>query len=127
MAKITIKTTNLTLASELRAIQEAKEHLAERENIIKAELLTSLKKQGVRQIRLEDGTMYVRSERKRLVIGNEKKAQEWAEEHNCLKIDSTKALEIFRHLDKPEFFKVGLTEYLTVRRSKTKDDDIQED
>ena len=110
--------TSTTLATQLFAIQEEKEALEAREKELRKALLTSLQEQGVKFVRLDNGTSFTRSHRETLKVKDEEKARAWAEEHYCLKIDTTKAMQILRREMKlPKFFtRVIGEEYLTVKK-----------
>lgn len=114
------KATPMTLATRLRGIQSAKANLEAQEKEVRDALLGSLKKQGVTSVRLDDGTSFTRSFRASLKVkkGQEKKAEAWAAENYSLKVDTAKALKIFRLTQSniPKFFEKSDTEYLTVRK-----------
>jgi len=122
--------TQITAATELSAVQAEISALQEREKKLKTALLTNLKKQGVKSIRLADGSSYTIAERQVLKVkaGEEDAAQLWAEDNYCMKIDTAKALKIVRRSLKkpPKFFVVGSTEYLTVRKAGEKLTDKEE-
>lgn len=107
-----------TLATQLHDVQKQLEVLEEQEKSIKAELIATLKKQGVKSIRLEDGTTYTRSHRESLVIKDDTKALEWAQSYNVMKIDTGKAMQVLRReLKLPKFFGIKKgEEYLTVSK-----------
>jgi hypothetical protein len=82
-------------------------------------LFESLKHQGVKSVKLEDGTVYLRSERHTLkpVTKYAEDAWKWAAEHNALKIDTNRCHKILsRELKLPRCFRVDKSEYLVVRR-----------
>jgi hypothetical protein len=109
----------VTVATELRAIEMQEAALKVRKEQLREVLFESLKHQGVKSVKLEDGTMYLRSERHTLkpVAKYQEQAWAWAAEHNCFKIDTTRAHKILsRELKLPRFFKVERAEYLVVRR-----------
>lgn len=108
----------LTAAENLYAVQEQIKFLQEREDELKAELIANLKEQGVSHVRLENGTTFTRSHRETLKVKDEEKAWKWATEHNCLKIDSGKAMTILRReLKMPKFFtRVIGEDYLTIKK-----------
>lgn len=107
-----------TLAASLYTVQEQIAFLKEREDELKDQLVANLKEQGVSFVRLDDGTTFTRSHRETLKAKDENKARAWAEENNCLKIDTTKAMKILRReLKMPKFFtRVVGDDYLTVKR-----------
>src|SRR4051812_15686571 len=116
----------VTVATELHAIQTEQKRLKEREEELRAALFDSLKQQGVKSVKLEDETIYLRSERHSLepLLTMRDEAWKWAVEHNALKLDSSKAFKILRHqLEMPKFFRVKTSEYLVVRRPGALDDD----
>lgn len=116
--------SNVTLATQLLVVQEEKAVIEKREKELKDALLASLKAQGVGFVRLDNGTSFTRSHRETLEIVDEAKAQKWAEDNNCYKIDTTKAWKILRREMKlPKFFarKIG-ADYLTVKRAGEKED-----
>jgi len=114
------KTQDLTVATELHAIQGQIAFLQEREDELKAALLENLKNQGVSHVRLEDGTTYTRSHRETLKVKDEAAATKWAVENGCMKIDTGKAMKILRREFKlPKFFtRVVGEDYLTVKGVK---------
>lgn len=114
-----------TIASELYSVQEEISTLKEKEEELKDTLLTSLKKQGVGFVRLDNGISFTRSHRETLKAKDEEKARAWAEKNNCLKIDTTRAMKILRReLKMPRFFeRVIGTDYLTVKKPGDKQDD----
>lgn len=115
--KSIIKATPLTLATRLRTIQAAKAIMEAEEKEVRDGLLASLKNQGVKSVKLEDGSVFTRSTRSTLKVKDPTKAWIWAEEHTSLKIDTAKAMKILRReLKLPKFFEKVDTEYLTVRK-----------
>src|SRR4051794_24941840 len=109
----------LTIATRLHSIQLEKAKLAAEEEQLKEVLFESLKRQGVKSVRLTNGVMYLRSYRRTLkpIRGKEDQAWQWAADHNCLKIDTSKSLKVLgRELHLPEFFRIDPSEYLVVRR-----------
>src|SRR4051812_46263819 len=118
--------SSVTVATELHAIQAEQRRLKGREEELRAQLFKSLKQQGVKSVRLDDGTMYMRSERHSLeaLMTMKDKAYKWALEHNALKIDTAKSFQILRHeLEMPKFFRVKTNEYLVVRRPGQADEE----
>lgn len=115
--KTLAKSPELTLATELHTIQGQIEFLQERESELKNELLANLKSQGVTFLKLENGVTYTRSHRETLKIKDEAAATKWAQEHNCMKIDTGKAMKILRReLKMPKFFgRIIGDDYLTVK------------
>lgn len=116
--------TQITLATQLQAVQQQKAVIEAQEKNLKGELLRLLKEQGVGFVRLDDGTSFTRSHRETLKVKDAKKAQEWAEENNCIKIDTTKAMKILRReLKLPKFFTREIGEdYLSIRRKNESDE-----
>ena len=109
----------VTVATELHAIEMQEAAIKVRREQLREALFESLKAQGVKSVKLNDGTMYLRSERHTLkpVSTRKEEAWQWAAEHNALKIDTPKAFQILRReLKLPRFFKVEKSEYLIVRR-----------
>lgn len=123
---ITKEISNVTLATRLYALQQQRELIETQEKAVKDLLLASLKEQGVGFVRLDDGTTFTRSHRESLKVVDEVKAEKWAEDNNCWKLDTTKAFKILRRDLKPlpKFFKrvVG-QDYLTVKRKGDKDEE----
>lgn len=115
--KTLVKAQDTTVATELHAVQGQIEFLQERETELKTALLENMQTQGVTFVKLEDGTTYTRSHRETLKAKDEEKARVWAEENNCLKLDTTKAMKILRReLKMPKFFtRVIGDDYLTVK------------
>jgi hypothetical protein len=112
--------SNVTIATELYAVQEQREIIEAREKELKDALLASLKTQGVSFVRLENGTSFTRSHRETLKVKDEAKAVAWAEKNYCMKIDTAKAMKILRReLKMPSFFTRAVGEdYLTVKRGE---------
>jgi hypothetical protein len=116
----------LTVATELHAIEMQEAAIKVRKEQLREVLFESLKHQGVKSVRLDDGTMYLRSERHTLkpVPKYAEDAWKWAAEHYALRIDTTKCHKILsRELKMPRFFKVEKTEYLVVRRAGQVDEE----
>lgn len=110
----------LSVATELHAIELQEAAIKVRKEQLREVLFESLKYQGVKSVRLDDGTVYLRSERHTLkpVPKYAEDAWKWAATHYALKIDTTKAHKILsRELKLPRFFKVDKSEYLVVRRA----------
>jgi hypothetical protein len=106
-----------TMASELFAVQQTLAPLVAREKELKESLFLSLKKQKVRSVKLDDGTLYTIAVRGTLEEKDKEKARDWAEKNYCLKLDTTKALKILRReLKLPRFFAIKKTEYLVIKR-----------
>lgn len=115
--KVHDQTTAASLASQLHtAIFHRKEWEAE-EKKLRDQLLDNMKKQGVKTVKLDDGTLYVRATRSTITVVDDKAADEWAKQNNCLKVDTAKALKIvrLRQEDLPKFFKQSDTEFLTIK------------
>jgi len=114
-----------TIATELRAVQFAKEELERQEKELKDSLMGIMKKQGVKSVKLEDGSHYIRTFREvvQVVKGKEQDALKWAHENNALKVDTGIAKDVFRHSLKamPKFFKKVSTEFLTIKKSNHDD------
>jgi hypothetical protein len=109
----------LSVATELHAIELQEAQIKVRKEQLREVLFESLKHQGVKSVKLEDGTVYLRSERHTLkpVPKYQEQAWAWAAEHNSLKIDTTRAYRILsRELKLPRCFRVHKSEYLVVRR-----------
>jgi hypothetical protein len=110
----------LSVATELHAIELQEAAIKVRKEQLREVLFESLKHQGVKSVRLEDGSMYLRSERHTLkpVSTRKEEAWQWAAEHNALKLDTAKAFQILRReLKLPKFFRIEKSEYLVVRRA----------
>lgn len=109
-----------TLAASLYTVREQIAFLKEQEEELEENLLANLKEQGVKFVRLDDGTTFTRSHRETLKIkaGAEDTAFKWAADNTCLKVDTTKAMKILRReLKMPKFFtRVIGDDYLTVKR-----------
>jgi len=116
---------DLTVATELHAVQGQIAFLQEREDELKSALLENMKGQGVTFVKLEDGTTYRRSHRESLKVKDEAKAEKWADDNNCWKLDTGKAMKILRReLKLPRFFdRVKGTEYLTVKHGDEDNDE----
>lgn len=112
------KSTDVTLATRLHGIEKLKANLEAEEKQIRTTLLERLQKQGVKHIRLDDGTTYTRSFKTTLKAKDKEKALVWATKNNALSVDTKKAREILRRqLKLPTFFKLEKgKEFLQVRR-----------
>lgn len=109
-----------TVASELYAVESQLAPLQERQKELKEVLFNALKKQKVRSVRLDDGTIFTIAERGTLKAKDAEKAMDWAEKNYCVKLDSTKALKILRReLKLPRCFQIEKSEYLVVKRPGT--------
>lgn len=110
---------DLSVAEELHRVQDALKPMLEREKELKEALLLNLKSQGVKSVKLDNGTIYVRALRVALKVkkGDEDAAWAWAEKNNSLKIDTGTAKKILmRKLEKlPKFFVRSETEYLSIK------------
>src|SRR4051794_34598629 len=109
----------VTVATELHALEAEEKRIAARKEELRTALFKSLKEQGVASVKLTDGTLYMVSKRHSLepLLTMKDEAWKWAQEHNALKINVTKAFQILRHqLETPKFFRIKTTEYLVVRR-----------
>jgi len=107
----------LTLAEKVFTLDEQISFLTEQRDEAKAELLMNLQKQGVKSVKLNNGTTFIRTERQTLKITPGTQATAWLDEHYCWKPDTSKAMEILRReLKLPRFFKINRTEYLTIKR-----------
>jgi len=118
--------SNITLATQLFAVQEEKAVIEAREKELKDTLLASLKAQGVGFVRLDNGTSFTRSHRETLKVKDTEKAGVWAEKNDCFKIDTAKAFKILRRDLKPlpKFFERVIGEdYLTVKCSGDAEED----
>ncbi len=113
------KTDNLTIANQLQIVQNTLKALEVEEKKLKEVLLESLKKQGVKSVKLENGTQFIRAEKQTLTVkpGFEEEVQLWSEDFNCMKLDTAKALKILRRSLKkpPKWAAIRETEYLTIR------------
>ena len=113
----------VTVATKLAIIEARLEKLAELREAYRKQLFDVLKHQGVKSVKLDNGSMYLRSERHTLKPVDKEAAMAWATEHHALKIDAAKAFQILRReLELPSFFKVDKAEYLVVRRANGDDE-----
>ena len=114
--------TKLSLATRLHAIEREIEYLETDKKMLRDELLLLLKKQGVKSVKLEDGTLYLRAEKTTLKVkkgvNSEDDAWKWAMANNAVKIDTNVAWKILRRSLKkmPKFFVKSTSEYLTIKR-----------
>lgn len=71
-------------------------------------LFQGMKKNRLKSLKMDDGTVFViREGNRKVVIKDQVKAEEYLEEMNCWKIDQTKLLKIFGHdLKVPAFFAI---------------------
>jgi hypothetical protein len=124
--EITIPEQGLNLASELHHIERLLGELEARKDGIRERLLANLKEQGVKSVRLDNGDLYVRAERMKLIVKDERKAMAWALENPeaRMKLDTSAALIVARQGEK--CFEVGRTEYLTIKRQRSNQDTNQE-
>lgn len=108
----------LTLAAQLYTVQGQIAFLKEQEDALKESLMELMKSQGVKTLKLEDGTLFMRSERQTLKIKDEEAAKGWLDENYCWKPDTGKALQLVRRSLKklPKFFSVSTSEYLTIKK-----------
>lgn len=108
--------TPLTIAEQLRIVEEKAEVLEEKRQELRSALLESLKRQGVKSVRLDSGDMYVRASRARLVVTNQSAAMAWGRENPeaRMKLDSSAAIEAVKR-DLVTFGSLAYTEYLTIR------------
>ena len=117
----------VTLAANLYAVRGQILVLQEQEQELRDRLLSSLQAQGVRMVRLDDGTIFMRSLRSTLKVkvGEGEAAFKWGSERGLLKLDTTKALQVLRRELKrvPKFFERKETEYLSIRSGKDKNED----
>ena len=120
MKTLTKTNENLTLAEKLYTLDQQVDFLKEQQEEVRAELLANLHSQGVKFVRLTNGTSYSAEYRTTLKVKNLEKALNWATKNNCLTVDIPKARQILRHeMKTPSFFKVEKgTEYLKVTHPK---------
>src|SRR3954451_24349918 len=96
-----------TLANELFAIERnmveiealyKKElwPIEERREGLRKALLENLQQQGVKSVKLDDGTSYTRAQRTTLKVADEEAALVWAAANNSLKVDTTKGWKILK-------------------------------
>lgn len=113
-----IEDRKLTIAETLSVVMARIATLEEEEKKLRAELFDNLKRQGVKSVKLEDGTLFVITERQTLKVKDPEKAFAWAMENPQarMKIDTAAALSVFRkELKMPKFFTKVTTEYLTIK------------
>lgn len=108
----------LTVAEQLYGISEQIAFLEEQEKELKNKLLDSLKAQGVKFLKLNNGVSYSVEHKTMLKVKDERKAFMWAGLNNCLTVDMVKARQILRReLKTPPFFKVEKgADYLKVTK-----------
>lgn len=108
-----------SLAAQLWGIEQELERLTEVKDEIRDKLLESLQSQSVKFIRLDNGDSYSVAERQTLKVKDVAKAEKWAEDNSCWKLDTTKILKIVRReLKMPKFFGIESKQYLTIKRAK---------
>lgn len=92
--------------------------LAKKEEL-RAALLDNLRMQGVKTLKLDNGTVYVRAFRTTLKVALDAPAMEWAAANNSIKVDTTKAMKILKLTGMTDNLPAGFvrqdTEYLTVK------------
>lgn len=113
---------NATIAEALYNVEVMIANLEEKKDEFRTQLMQNLKEQGVKSVRLDNGDMYIRAQRLKLVIKDEGKARVWALENPeaRMKLDTSAALEVARLGVK--FFEVGHTEYLQIKRRRSNDE-----
>lgn len=120
--KPALQNNNLTLAEKLFTLEEQRAFIEQQEDEVRGELLANLQEQGVKFVKLTNGTSYSVEYRTDLKVkkGKEEKAFAWATENNALKVDTTKARQILRRIIKlPPFFELKKgAEYLKVTHAK---------
>lgn len=107
----------VTLAASLYTLQEQIKFLEDQADEVKGQLMENMKKQGVKTVKLDNGTLFTRAERQTLKITDQEAAEKWADEHNTWKVDTNAALQILRRSLKklPKFFSVSTSEYLVIK------------
>lgn len=108
-----------TLASELHFLETVIAEEEARAKKMREELLHILQSQHIKSVKLDTGDMYIVSERQTLKVKDQAKAEKWAEDNSCWKLDTTKILKIVRReLKLPKFFGIESKQYLTIKRAK---------
>lgn len=88
-----------------------------------AELLEDMRKNGLRR-----SEKFKISLRQTLRITDPDTAYKWGEEHNCINVDTSKAMKLIRReFTVPAGFEVQSTEYLSTRRAGANDDADSDD
>ena len=107
------------IREEISAFRESLKPLEDKEEALRADMLTALKEQRLDSFRDEDVPLtFVRTYRSSVGIteGKETEALKWALEHNCAKVDTIKAASTLRGAGAlPVGFEQKETESLQIR------------
>jgi hypothetical protein len=119
---ITIATELSGVEAQIEAIERALKPLIEQKEALRGALLENLRVQGVKTLKLDNGTIYVRAFRTTLKVHDDHEAMQWAAANNSLKVDTTKAMKILKLTGQSDNLPAGFerqdTEYLTVKSGK---------
>lgn len=90
---------------------------------IRASLLDSMRRTGIKTIKLETGDVYARTSRTTFKVVDEEKAYEWGEKNRCLRLDKIGANKILlRTIGVPEGFEQKDEEHITIKRAVQEQD-----
>src|SRR5579859_5492853 len=92
---VTLATELFAIEAEMKSLEEQYKQqvkpLEERKDALRKSLLANLREQGVKSLKLDNGTVYVRAFKTTLKVHDDHEAMEWAAANNSLKVDTTKA------------------------------------
>jgi len=129
LKQVTLATELHAVRSEIAARKAELKELEKRDDELSGNLLSLLQQQGVKSVKLDDGTIYTKVKgRTTLSVVDEAKAIEWCAANNSLKPDASKAWKILKllgHSDAiPEGFEKKISaEHLRVGGGDDKEED----
>lgn len=115
------------LAQIRETIAQAEEDIAplkQEEEVLRQALMSELKAKDMKSINSEiTGEVYSRAERFTFKVADVQKANEYAAQHDALKVDTSKIAKLLRSTDAPMPEDVGftadITEYISIRSAKS--------
>ena len=118
-----------TAAQELYSIESSLEALKTRykqdsaplearSEELRSKLLAAMQKNRVKTIKLENGDQYIRVPKTTFEVTDERKAFQWAQQNQCLRIDKVSANKILtRTIGVPDGFEQHDEEHIRIERA----------
>lgn len=103
------------IRTEIEAYKEYLKPLEDKEDKLRVEMVESLKANRMNSLETDKGITYTHASRAKLIVVDKSKAQVWAAEHDCLKIDIVMAGKFLKGRGAlPDGFTEEFTDYLQV-------------
>ncbi len=103
----------LSVESDLSELNTLRTTLLARKDFLREDMLAALKKDNLKALKTKQGVTFTRAYRASLSISNPDRALDWANAHDCAKVDIIKAGKALRGAGAlPEGFVQEETEYL---------------